>query len=551
VKRLNRKPTCEELEKRLRDLEEETVEGKRRRQQLFFLRIIEQATEGIAVSDLEGYLLFVNNAFAAMHGYRPGELVGKHLSVFHIPEQMQAVEEANRVLKSKGRFNGEVWHVRKDGTVFPTLMHNSVLRNDTGEPIGLIATMRDITELKRAEDELRESEERFRLVFESAVDAIFWADCETGIITHCNKAAAALLEKTKDEIIGQHQTTLHAEDKAEYCGSLFIKHAGSTQAAVVDETEVLSKSGKIVPVHITASVTPVGGKRIVQGVFRDITVLKGVEAELREARDELERRVEKRTAELRRVNDQLRQEIRERKWAEEELLIYHQKLQSLASELALAEERERRRIAVEVHDRIAQNLAFAKMSLGTLRASTSSVEAAHITGEVLDLIDETIQDTRLLISELAPPILYELGFVPAVEFLTRQAERRHGIVFSFEDDGQAKPLTDDLRVLLFRAVSELLVNIAKHAQARSAKVSIRAQGDQVCIEVEDDGIGFEMAKVESSASNADCFGFFSIQQRLQPLDGHLSVESTPGHGTRVSIVAPLMHAEEERKAETP
>jgi len=183
--------------------------------------------------------------------------------------------------------------------------------------------------------------------------------------------------------------------------------------------------------------------------------------------------------------------ITKRKQADEALHTYHEKLQSLKSKLSLAEERQRHRIVIEVHDRISQNLAFVKMKLGTLRASTSSSSLAGAMDEMLKLVDETIQNTRALISELGSPILCELGFVPALEWLTQQTQKQHGIVLAFEDDGQPKLLSEDVRVLLFQAARELLVNIAKHAQARTAKVSITRSGDQVRVDVGDDGVGFD------------------------------------------------------------
>lgn len=121
--------------------------------------VVEQASEGVAMTDLEGNLLFLNDAFAVMHGYTPAELIGKHLSVFHTPEQMPAVEAANRVNLEKGEFSGEIWHVMRDGIVFPSLMHNSVLRDDAGNPIGMIGTLRDITDIKETEDALKKSKE--------------------------------------------------------------------------------------------------------------------------------------------------------------------------------------------------------------------------------------------------------------------------------------------------------------------------------------------------------------------------------------------------------
>jgi len=116
---------------------------------------IEQSTEGMAVSNLEGNLLFANKAFATMHDYSSEELTSKHLSIFHTPEQMPSVEAANRQIRETGEFSGEIWHARRDGTVFPTLMHNSLLRDKAGNPIGMIGTLRDITERKKAEEEIK------------------------------------------------------------------------------------------------------------------------------------------------------------------------------------------------------------------------------------------------------------------------------------------------------------------------------------------------------------------------------------------------------------
>jgi len=120
-------------------------------------------------------------------------------------------------------------------------------------------------------------------------------------------------------------------------------------------------------------------------------------------------------------------------------------------------------------------------------------------------------------------------------------------VVEFEDDRQPKPLSEDVRVLLFQAARELLVNIAKHAQARTAKVSITREGDQVRVDVEDDGVGFDSTEIGSSMDTTGRFGLFSIRVRLEPLGGHMEVDSKPGHGTRVTLVAPLKHNGENKK----
>ena len=127
---MTRKPPYEELEKTVKELKKELL----RREGLevlphFVSLAVEQSNEGIAISDLDGDLKFINNAFTVMHGYSPEELVGKNLSIFHTPEQLPSVETANLELKHTGRFKGEIWHVKCDGTVFPTLMHNSLIRD--------------------------------------------------------------------------------------------------------------------------------------------------------------------------------------------------------------------------------------------------------------------------------------------------------------------------------------------------------------------------------------------------------------------------------------
>jgi len=146
------------------------------------------------------------------------------------------------------------------------------------------ALEKEAVDRKGAEEALKESEEKCRLTFESAVDAIFWADPETGLITNCNKAAATLLGKDRDEIIGQHQTTLHPPDKAEYYTDMFKRHI-EQRGSVDEEGEVITKSGRIVPVHITASVTLVRDKQIIQGIFRDIAERRRAEEKLRQGEE--------------------------------------------------------------------------------------------------------------------------------------------------------------------------------------------------------------------------------------------------------------------------
>jgi signal transduction histidine kinase len=205
----------------------------------------------------------------------------------------------------------------------------------------------------------------------------------------------------------------------------------------------------------------------------------------------------------------------------------------------LAEERERRRIATEVHDHVGQNLAFAKIKLGDLLRSVTSPDHKVTLDEIGKIVDEAIQDTRSLISELGSPVLYELGFVPAVQWLTQQASKRHRITIGFEDDGQAKPLSEEMRVLLFQAIRELLANIVRHSAAQTAKVTIERTEDEVRVNVRDDGIGFDPTDVDRTRYESGGFGLFSIRERLEPMGGKMNLTSELGQGTQVTLVGPL------------
>ena len=196
---------------------------------------IEQSQEGLAIVDLDGNLLFLNPAFAAMHGYEPDQLLGEHLSKFHTPDQMTEVEEANTELRAKGTFKGEIWHVRRDGSVFPTLMHNALLRDESGNPAGMIGTLLDITERKRAEEALS-----VRLAYEEGLakcSRTLLADEEdalTEALQHLQKASKAdrvyVFENQQDPVAGfctrqTHEVcSRHAKPQLKRLGDLLLPY---------------------------------------------------------------------------------------------------------------------------------------------------------------------------------------------------------------------------------------------------------------------------------------------------------------------------------------
>jgi len=233
------------------------------------------------------------------------------------------------------------------------------------------------------------------------------------------------------------------------------------------------------------------------------------------------------------------EDISERKQAEERIEQYQTQLRSLASELTLAEERERRRIASLLHDHIGQLHATAKMKLGFIESTIEDRAVQKELNEIRELIGQAIHYGRTLTFELSPPILYDLGLEAALEWLTEQVEEQNAITREFVNDGQPKPISDDIRVVLFTAVRELLVNVVKHSAAKHVKVTIRRIDDNISIHVADDGAGFNASKKSYHLAEARGYGLFSIRERLHSLGGHMDVRSGVGRGTRIILQAPL------------
>ena len=209
----------------------------------------------------------------------------------------------------------------------------------------------------------------------------------------------------------------------------------------------------------------------------------------------------------------------------------------------MIEERERRYIATELHDNISQTLAITKIKLGMAQGLTSSTDWVGSLNEIGELVDQAIQYTRSLTFELSPPILYELGFEAAAEWLTEQIQEQHHIEIGFEDDLRSKPMSEEIRIALFKATKELLINIVKHAQASKSKVSIWREDHSIRIRVEDDGVGFSTSEGKALGKTTG-FGLFNIGERMKYLGGDMLIESEPGRGTRVTLSAPLEEKED-------
>jgi signal transduction histidine kinase len=216
------------------------------------------------------------------------------------------------------------------------------------------------------------------------------------------------------------------------------------------------------------------------------------------------------------------------------------KLKSLASQLSITEERERHRLATQLHDHIGQSLIISKAKLDEQRKADISGDLKKVLKEVCDCLSQVIQDTRTLTFDLSSPLLYMMGFEAAAEqWLIDEVQKKHGIKTKFANDGKQKPLDEDIRGILFRNLRELLINVVKHAKAKKVKVSVLRVNEDIQVRVEDDGIGFNPLEVKTGSIISGKFGLFSIQERLEQLGGCVEIKSRPGEGCRIIMTAPL------------
>ncbi|UCE17274.1 MAG: PAS domain S-box protein [Gemmatimonadota bacterium] len=480
--------------------ERRQVEEALRESEEQFRKIFELGLVGIAIETSHGDWIDVNDCMCDMFGYTREELLKKHWTELTHPDDLEKdMVQFNKLVRGEiDSYSLEKRYIRKNGKVVNWIISVACSRAPNGEIERIYGLAVDITEQKLAEKSLRESEEKYRFLIENANEGIIVA--QDGVVKLTNPKMSEILGYTPAELVSKPFVDFLHPDDRDMVMEKYINKLKGEETPSVYNLRTITKDGNIRWLQNNGVKIKWEGKPATLKFLTDIT---------------------------------------ERKKAEENLLVYQAQLRSLASELSLAEERERRQLATELHDSIGQMLAVAKVKLGALRKTVDGAEIQTSLEEIQDLIDQTIHQTRTLTFNLSPPILYELGFEPAVEWLKDQIEERHGIQISFEDDMQPKLLNDDIRVVLFQAVRELLINVVKHARAQHVKISIQKERGAIRVDVLDDGIGFDMSVMEHHEGVIQGFGLFNIGERLDHLRGSFNVETKPGKGTHVTMIAPL------------
>lgn len=448
-----------------------------------------------------------NKTVEKMFGYKRDEMIGNHTSCLHVSEEMSLrfASEMLAAYETHGFYETSFKMKRKDGTVFDSEHSVTPVRDSSGEVVSHVCVVRDITERKQMELHQAKSEQEFRWICEQALVGVAVAAPDSRIIK-ANRKLCEMLGYSEEELLSKTISDITHPDDREL-SKRYAVAALSLQTTGFDfEKRYISKKGTAVwvNVHVTLIRDESGAPINFMGIVLDISA---------------------------------------RKHAETSMAEYQNQLKTLANELSLAEERERRRLAVGLHDQIIQNLAIAKINLTSRIGKEQNAECFIVHEKLGSILDEVIHDSRRLVFDLSPPLLYDLGLGAAIEELGARMGSEHGFNFEFSECGNEADIDEVLQVGLYQMIRELLFNVVKHAQATTVKVAIANSDGVVTVTVQDDGVGIAPERVPELYKSQDAFGLFSIQQRITSLGGSFSIEAPGKSGTTICLKVPVRKGE--------
>ena len=457
--------------------------------------IVNDMQEGVYQTTPEGTFIRVNRALVEMLGFASEqELIGSRRDIAHQHYVNPADREAfKRQLSESGKVTGfEFEAYRNDGSRLWLSENGRAVFGTDGGIMYYEGTAQDITKRKLVENALRESEERYRELFENSRDAIYVHDLN-GRYTSVNRAAEELSGFSRDEIIGRHYSNFIApnylrEARESFCRKLDVP------VETTYEAQVICKDGSRKAVEVSSRMMYRNGEPIgIQGTVRDIT---------------------------------------ERKRAQRALQTYSQRL-------IQAQEAERESMARELHDEIGQSLTAISMNLEWIRRSDPiSPAATERIQESIEVIDDTLGRVRELSLELRPSLLDDLGLATALSWYAERFSTRAGI--EIEVSGELPPdgIQRAVQTTLFRITQEALTNIARHARATKAWVALAESDRNLRLTISDNGVGFDAASfLNGSAGMA--LGLRGMQERADAANGSVFINSTPGSGTEVIVEVPI------------
>ena len=455
----------------------------------------------------ERSIMWANDSFGVM-GYDDEEYIGHSTEKYYAsPEEFHRVGLLQQEAISKGEdyIRTEISALHKNGTVFPAELTATYFR-EQGQISRITAMIRDITERKKAEAKLIQSEKRYRSLVDNSMVGVFHTTVE-GRFIFVNQAMAEMFDfDSPDQLISMGPSSLYKNKKER---DRFLAALLEHGIVANFETEAVSHAKR--DMHVIFSARLVGDD--IFGMIMDIT---------------------------------------ERKDAEQKIFESRQRLKSLASQLTIVEEKERRTIATGLHDQVGQSLALARIQLASASNLTTDSNLLSKLRDISANLHEAINNTQTLMLELSSPTIHDMGLSSAIsEWLESHVEKKYSLECRVIDNVTRKlrkSLEPDMRTILFRNVRELVVNVIKHSRATMVNIIFEDRSPNLRIIVADNGIGFSPNTTRQSGGGTGGFGLFSIDELMNDLGGNLKILSEPGSGCTAILSVPFSAYHEQERA---
>jgi len=528
LKKLN-----EQLRQEIRECE--IAEAALRKSEERFRLMVQNAHEGIFIAS-GGMFRFLNPRIVEIIGHPMDVLLSRPFTEFIHPDDRamvlqrhyQRIQGENITSRYPFRMvdrNGNEKWVEIDSAL--------ISWEGMSAALGFMA---DITERKRTEEALRQSEEKYRTIIENIEEGYYEVNL-AGTHVFVNNSLCEILGYSHDELMGTDYHLYIEKKNRARTYQIFHKVYKTGTPAIASDWTIVRREGSKRFVEVSASIILNSeGQRIgFRGIMRDVTERKLIEEELKKHRRHLKRMVEERTAELRKANKQLRLEITERKKAQKALAHSEKQLRLLSSQLLRAQEKERKRVAQELHDGIGQQLTAIKFRL---EQAIGQVDERHRGVEplqtVIPMIQNAIKEVRRISMDLRPATLDQVGVLATIAwfcrefqatFLSIRVDKRIGL--------EEKDVPEPLKIVIFRVLQEALNNVGKHSNADFVSIRLEKKAGRIELTIQDNGVGFRRDDEFAATNDRRGFGLASMRERTELSGGSFAIEAGEQTGTDI------------------
>lgn len=514
--------------------------------------LLEHINDAVIAADTEFNILSWNPGAATLYGWQAEEVVGKSATEILRSQPPGLWDDMLRSLQATGSWQGEAIQMRNDQTPLDVMSVVSKLYDAPGNHIGFVAVNRDITDRKRIENTMRQHTRelaallnvntlllgdfslntRLRIIgtatrdlFPEATAVSIWLHEAASHRLHCYASTGDIIPAG---------TEIQVDTEQGLIGTTFRSGRASTANFAPGKKSVIYKgmrSALVMPMHLKNEAIGVlllsNSKQADAFVQSDNTLLRTLATDAAMAIQNA------------RLIAQLGTELAERQHMETAL-------RDLASRLTQAQEEERRRIAMELHDEVGQTLTVARLRMSMMRsgkATDAATVSKHL--QVLsDLLEDSLQTVRSISHELRPPLLDELGWNPALAWLCQRLAERSKVKIYYQVEGEAQRYPAHIELAAYRITHEALTNALRHAGTKSVRVTSIPTAESLSIRIADRGAGFDLTAVQREQGSGKGLGLLSMQERALAAHGNLMIDSRPGKGTAVEIRLPAKESQE-------